>query len=555
VLNIPTQASCFSKVETLSSGTRASEQHETGTFALNIYDLLRKSEFYQSYASMYDEFKIDNVKVKLIPTKYNVTVGDGESGYQSFTVYTAWDRTGLNSNQLFLSVNNSDTDGFIGSNSNSNSGLYCTVGSDITTYSSAESRQISIGQNSTIVRWLKPKTIQEKSQWISTSQLKAWSYKYNEAKGCYQQIPISSRNATDGTKDLDIISTISQNHGSFAFALSDISPAVSNNPCFLEEDPTINFKPTLLVGIYPVENNQERPRTVSFNIEAEVSCSFRGLRKSKVVSSSSNPAPTPTPTINNQPVTRTIRTFNDSDAVVELNSLPNGVTGYYPINVNCAIDFHRSILDQNNTFYKLNKIQPTIGQSTTPYYQLEPHTGVVTPETLDIAYVSIKAKTVDSVVYQQGSGQLPFLRPISDFTLLESSTSINVGSEQCLTVVDKNDTNGNYMLRYYFNTGVEGTRAVELNTASNHTIHYYKEQVTQDSDIRSIPNSVSFGYVEGEPDHESYYVLVEIDNPSNDTSNYISCQVSQALVDFDFSDMDVDPNTKSMARNIKIFNN
>lgn len=283
VLNIPTQASCFSKVETLSTGTRAVEEHETGTFALNIYDLLRKSEFYQSYANMYDEFKIDNVKVKLIPTKYNVTVGDGEAGYQSFTVYTAWDRTGLNANQLFLSVNNSDDDGYIGSNSNSNSGLYCTVGSDITTYSSAESRQISIGQNSTIVRWLKPKTIQEKSQWISTSQLKAWSYHYNESKGCYQQIPISSRYSKDGAKDLDIISTLSQNHGSLTFALSDISPAVSNNPCFLEEDPTINFKPTLLVGIYPVENNQERPRTVSFNIEAEVACSFRGLRKSKVV--------------------------------------------------------------------------------------------------------------------------------------------------------------------------------------------------------------------------------------------------------------------------------
>ena len=283
VLNIPTQASCFSKVETLSSGARAAEEHETGTFALNIYDLLRKSEFYQSYASMYDEFKIDNVKVKLIPTKYNVTVGDGEAGYQSFTVYTAWDRTGLNSNQLYLSVNNSDTDGMIGSNRNSNSGLYCTVGSDITTYSSAESRQISIGQNSTIVRWLKPKTIQEKSQWISTSQLKAWSYYYNEAKGCYQQIPVASKYAKDGENDLDIISALSLNYGSLAFALNDISPAISNNPCFLEEDPTINFKPTLLVGIYPVENNQERPRTVSFNIEAEVSCSFRGLRKSKVV--------------------------------------------------------------------------------------------------------------------------------------------------------------------------------------------------------------------------------------------------------------------------------
>ena len=30
-----------------------------GVYAVNIWDLLRKSEFYQSYASMYDQVKID----------------------------------------------------------------------------------------------------------------------------------------------------------------------------------------------------------------------------------------------------------------------------------------------------------------------------------------------------------------------------------------------------------------------------------------------------------------------------------------------------------------
>ena len=37
-------------------------------------------------------------------------------------------------------------------------GLYI-VGEDITTYSSAESRQISVGTNTTISRWLRPKTM------------------------------------------------------------------------------------------------------------------------------------------------------------------------------------------------------------------------------------------------------------------------------------------------------------------------------------------------------------------------------------------------------------
>ena len=73
---------------------------------------------------------------------------------------------------------------------------------------------------------------------------------------------------------------------SYTTVLSEISPCVSNNPCFLEEDPSVSFKPTLLVGLYPVQSSNVNDRdtmTVSFNVETEVSCSFRGLRKSKVV--------------------------------------------------------------------------------------------------------------------------------------------------------------------------------------------------------------------------------------------------------------------------------
>lgn len=291
VLNIPTSLTC--------KAVRAGNQ-ERGTFALNIYDLLRKSEFYQSYANMYDEFKIDNIKVKLIPTKYNVTVGDTNgAGYQSFTVYTAWDRTGLNSKQLYLKADGVFNDNPIADNDagrpnitglnrdyigkGDNDGLYCIVGSDITTYSSAESRQISVGQNSSITRWLKPKTLAEKSQWISTAQLEPWYYHYNETDCAYTYIPTYS----DEVNIPSQVTTFNNNNNNRAIGtiLSSISPAIANNPCFLEEDPTINFKPTLLVGLYPFEdgNSTVNPRAVSFNVETEVSVTFRGLRKSKVV--------------------------------------------------------------------------------------------------------------------------------------------------------------------------------------------------------------------------------------------------------------------------------
>ena len=291
VINIPTSLTC--------KAVKAGNQ-ERGTFALNIYDLLRKSEFYQSYANMYDEFKIDNIKVKLIPTKYNVTVGDtNNAGYQSFTVYTAWDRTGLNSKQLYLKTDGVFNDQPIQDNDPSKpnisgankdyigkgdyDGLYCIVGSDITTYSSAESRQISVGQNSSITRWLKPKTISEKSQWISTAQLQPWYYHYNETDCAYTYIPTFSDSTAIPSQIMSFNNT--NNVRSIGTYLSSISPAIANNPCFLEEDPNINFKPTLLVGLYPFENggSTSNPRAVSFNVETEVSITFRGLRKSKVV--------------------------------------------------------------------------------------------------------------------------------------------------------------------------------------------------------------------------------------------------------------------------------
>ena len=246
---------------------------------------------------MYDEFKIDNIKVKLIPTKYNVTVGDtNSSGYQSFTVYTAWDRTGLNSKQLFLRTdglfNDSPIDPqapngpknfeYIGKSTDFD-GLYCTIGSDITTYSSAESKQISVGQNCSIVRWLKPKTINEKSQWISTSCLKSWYGQYNNQEANFKYIPTYNIETSDYITSISRMADLGSNRAISTY-LSSVSPAISGNPCFLEEDPNITFKPTLLVGLYPADNELvENPRTVYFNIESEVACSFRGLRRSRVV--------------------------------------------------------------------------------------------------------------------------------------------------------------------------------------------------------------------------------------------------------------------------------
>lgn len=283
VLNVPSTISCFNKKLPVNGVDR-----ECGTYVMNIYDLLRKSEFYQSYASMYDEFKIDNIKVKLIPVAYNV--GDSDSKYSSLTVYTAWDRTGLSQEQIYIYGNevgtNADYIGYGPANADTDhpadsDGVYPIIGSNITTYSSAESRQVTPGTNTTITRWLKPKTITEKAQWISTSCIDKWYDAWDNDKGRYYGVPTWNADDTQIAK----IGVVNSGIGVSAISWS---PAVNGNPAFIGEDPNIKFKPTLLIGIYPSVEDSGSMFTsnnkVVFNVETEVSVTFRGLRKAPIVS-------------------------------------------------------------------------------------------------------------------------------------------------------------------------------------------------------------------------------------------------------------------------------
>lgn len=265
-----------------------------GVYPLNIFEQLRKSEFYQSYASMYDEFKIDRIKVKLLPTEFTYTASTGENQkYKNVTVYTAWDRTGLSKDQLIvIAAHLTESSEKIGSyvvNGSSvtddGDGLYCIIGNDVTTYSSSESRVINPGTNTTIVRWLNPKTMDEKGQWVSTGLLRKWYDGY--AAGHFYGLPtgkIDGNRLLTSYGDVEIGEQVIPTNGTDATVqravLNHLSSANKDNPCYLLEDNGFKFKPTLLIGIYPESNSNN---VCKFNVETEVVCTFRGLRKANVV--------------------------------------------------------------------------------------------------------------------------------------------------------------------------------------------------------------------------------------------------------------------------------
>ena len=256
----------------------------TGVYALNIWDLLRRSEFYQSYANMYDQVKIDRIRLKLTPVNWTFNT-QTTGAFKAITVVTAWDRSGLSEEQIYLKQNiQTDSTGAVIGGVGDTDGLYVTMNEEIGTYSSAQTRNLNPNSSLSIVRYLYPSSMQEKAQYVNTADLKEWYSGFDVANGRFYGIDFNRA----------VLGSVSEIQDSEAIAdvvlgLIENSNAVKNNPSYLLEDPSVPFKPTFLLGLQtgfstsqiPANTTVEGP--VFFNVEADVGVTFRGLRKAKIV--------------------------------------------------------------------------------------------------------------------------------------------------------------------------------------------------------------------------------------------------------------------------------
>lgn len=307
---------------------------QIGTAAINIFDLLAKSEFFNCYAPMYDQFKITSIKVKVTPVQWNtfnqqvalnngghlqnVAAGDGgnppehiryvsdkNDRYvypQGLTVVTAWDRTGLDASQIYephfdkdpiatgvtvndgtyvtshelqeqVLENNNDYVPFVSELEESQTQLqqnyfawYTNIGDNITTYSSAQTKQLTGGSSFNLIRYLYPSTQQEKAQYFSTNDL-VKKYTRDQDSYYYTPDPVDPNNDALGIKRVN-----------------------TNDLTALQCNPSIPFKPTFLIGILGSndlqksgDNVNNKMWPVKFNLEFDIGVTFRGLRKTQVV--------------------------------------------------------------------------------------------------------------------------------------------------------------------------------------------------------------------------------------------------------------------------------
>lgn len=199
-------------------------QESGNTVAINHWNSLRLSSYYSNYSPMYDQMKIDKIRVKLTGSRLATAVLEGAAGF-SPAVVMAFDRNGLDETQIGVQAQGSK--------------LNKLTPTSVSTYSSAQIKNWSAGNAFVMYQTIYPSTISEKGQWISTTSL-------------------SDPESVDKT----------------------------TNPCTLSTDPTVPFKPITLIALDMAGGKVAAEQTYGFQIEFEYVVTFRGMRKPSLNSNS-----------------------------------------------------------------------------------------------------------------------------------------------------------------------------------------------------------------------------------------------------------------------------
>ncbi len=257
---------------------------KVGIAAINIYDVLLKSENFKNMMRNYDQVKLNGVTCRINITDGTTTFSQS-AGASAINVITGWDKTGLSVVQLPSTIP-AGADPYVGDvlffdtatpaavnidNSikgadfdNDNIGAKAfvnTIGSRLSEGYGAKKGLLNNYQRFSRYEDCWPTTMDEKCCYIPTANFSQYS---------------SITNANNG---LSIIN----NEYSDMCVNEQLS---SQNPCIPFEVPSIKWKPTLLVGVFrtTVDSNSgvitqygECP-TIVFNAEFNLPVTFKGQK-------------------------------------------------------------------------------------------------------------------------------------------------------------------------------------------------------------------------------------------------------------------------------------
>lgn len=258
---------------------RYDSAYRTGTAAINIYEVLLKSENFRNMMRNYDQVKVNGVTARINVTDVATSLATSVHNFvQAINVVTGWDKTGLSvvpigsgddyvgdvrffestapeSPSIDNAIEGSDFDGSTAAASYIN-----TLGTRVTEGYGAKKGLLNSYQRFSRYESCWPSTMDEKCAYIPTANFNEYTTGVNSNTGlCVISGDYSEMNVNN---QLSI-----------------------PNPCMPFENPSIKWKPTLLVGVFRstvsdggvVEKYGDCP-SVIFNAEFTIPVTFKGQK-------------------------------------------------------------------------------------------------------------------------------------------------------------------------------------------------------------------------------------------------------------------------------------
>lgn len=235
---------------------------DAGAAVINVYEVLRTNPQFASFVKLYDQVKVGGIRVKLNVVDATTTV-QNISQIKNINVVTAWDRTGLSRDQVIFRDSNNEA---IPRNEWDTSGaanFLPKIGKGITNATGVDKSILNSFQRWNRNPFLFPSTMEEKSQYLSTSNFEDVIASYSYEGGVY-----TVNEANDSTPITELFN--------------------SANPCLPFETPSCKWKPTLMIGCFTssydttnkVINQYDTCGPVLFNAEFSIEVTFRNMKAS-----------------------------------------------------------------------------------------------------------------------------------------------------------------------------------------------------------------------------------------------------------------------------------
>ena len=233
---------------------------DMGGTAINIYELLRQNPQFQNFNKLYDQVKIGGIRCKLNVIDALISVANANE-VKSINVAVAWDRTGLSREQVKFFDSTPEEIARIDWDTSGAHSFCPKIGKGICNATGVDKSTLNSYQ-----RWNKnmnlfPSTLEEKSQYLSTSNFEDVIANYSYETGLYYV-----NESNDSTPITELFN--------------------SANPCLPFESPSCKWKPTLLVGVFRSEYNNTskaidqfvQTNNVLFNGEFSIDVTFRNMK-------------------------------------------------------------------------------------------------------------------------------------------------------------------------------------------------------------------------------------------------------------------------------------